>query len=121
MWWFLALGADLAEALSGATRAGEAAGLVGATPGRRFGGFDVVRGAVMTLMAIGAALLRSGEVSPRLFARYSVAAPPAPEGYMWSPPLLCAVWMAAIVLLWFPCHWYAGIKARRREPWSSYF
>jgi len=33
----------------------------------------------------------------------------------------CYVWWLLIVLsLYFPCRWYANLKARRRDPWLSY-
>ncbi len=73
------------------------------------------------LLAIGVSALRSGAVSPWLFANHPMDAPPAPEGYAWSLPLLYAVWAAAVLLLYLPCRWFAGVKERRRETWLSYF
>ena len=46
--------------------------------------------------------------------------PPAPDGYSWSLGLLYLVWAIAIVLLYFPCRWFADLKARRKEWWLSY-
>lgn len=40
--------------------------------------------------------------------------------HRWSLPLLYLVWLIVIVLLYFPCRWFAGIKARHRKRWLSY-
>lgn len=73
------------------------------------------------LLAIGVSQLRLGTVSPWLFANHPMGAPPVPDGYTWSLPLLYAVWALAVLLLYFPCRWFAGLKARRSDPWLSYF
>lgn len=73
------------------------------------------------LLAIGVSALRSGVVSPWLFANHPMGAPAAPAGYTWSLPALYAVWAATILLLWFPCRWFADLKARSRARWLSYF
>lgn len=35
-----------------------------------------------------------------------------PAAYLW--------WLAVIVILYFPCRWFAGVKARSRSAWLSY-
>ena len=35
-------------------------------------------------------------------------------------PLLYLVFVVAIVILYFPCRWFAGLKARHRNPWLKY-
>jgi hypothetical protein len=30
------------------------------------------------------------------------------------------VWIAVVAALYFPCRWFAGVKARRRDWWLSY-
>jgi hypothetical protein len=46
--------------------------------------------------------------------------------YVWMPEarwplwLLYAVFAAAVALLYPPCRWYAGYKARTRAPWTRY-
>lgn len=35
-------------------------------------------------------------------------------------PVTYAVWGAGVVLLYWPCRWFAGVKARRRDWWLSY-
>jgi len=64
--------------------------------------------------------LRLGEVSPWLFANHPMGNPPPPDGYTWSLPLLYVVFAVTIVLLYFPCRWFAGVKARRKAGWLSY-
>ena len=31
-----------------------------------------------------------------------------------------AVWISGAIVLYFPCRWFAGVKATRREWWLSY-
>ncbi len=72
-------------------------------------------------LALAVSLIRLGTVSPWLFTNHPMANPPAPEGYTWSLGLLYLVWAAAILLLYFPCRWYASLKARRTDwPWLKY-
>jgi uncharacterized membrane protein len=72
------------------------------------------------VMAILVSLARTGSVTPWLFGDHPMAPPPAPEGYMWSLGLLYAVWAIAIVLLYFPCRWFADLKSRRDAWWLQY-
>ena len=44
--------------------------------------------------------VRMGGVSSWLFANHPMA-PPPPEGYVWSLPLLYLVWAIAVVVLYF--------------------
>jgi hypothetical protein len=46
--------------------------------------------------------------------------PEPPGGYTWSLPLLYLVWAVAIVILYFACRWFAGVKARRKDAWLSF-
>ena len=71
-------------------------------------------------LALLVSVMRMGEASPWLFANHPMGNPPAPDGYAWSLALLYAVWIAAIVLLYFPCRWFAGLKARRSDWWLGY-
>ena len=72
------------------------------------------------LAAMGVSLVREGSVNPWLFGNHPLAPPDVPEGYRWSLPLLYAVFAACVVALWFPCRWFAGVRARKRSPWLSY-
>ena len=72
------------------------------------------------LLAILVSMIHLGEVSPWLFTNHPMANPEPPDGYVWSLPVLYAVWFVTIVLLYFPCRWFADLKRRRREWWTSY-
>ncbi len=72
------------------------------------------------VLAIVVSLMTLGTVSPWLFANHPMGNPPAPEGYTWSLGLLYLVWAIAAVLLYFPCRWFAGVKARRHDWWLGY-
>jgi len=63
---------------------------------------------------------RASCASPWLFTNHPMGNPPAPEGYTWSLGLLYVVWAVAIVLLYFPCRWFADLKARRKDRWLNY-
>jgi uncharacterized membrane protein len=82
--------------------------------------FYILHIPLIHVLAIVVSLVRHGSVSPWLFANHPMGAPPAPDGYMWSLGLLYLVWAIAVVLLYFPCRWFAGVKARRSEWWLSY-
>ena len=72
------------------------------------------------LLAIGVAAIRSPGALPWLFDDHPMMMAPAPEGYRWSLPLLYAVFAVAVGLLYFPCRWFAGLKALRSDRWLSY-
>jgi uncharacterized membrane protein len=65
-------------------------------------------------------MARQGQVNPWLFANHPVAAGPAPPGYPWSLGLLYAVFAVCVTVLYFPCRWYAELRARRKSNWLSY-
>ena len=48
-----------------------------------------------------------------------VSLPEQPDmgGPLWTTH---AAWLAGTVLLYFPCRWFAEVKARRRDWWLSY-
>jgi uncharacterized membrane protein len=71
-------------------------------------------------LALVASRIRLGAVSPWLFTNHPMGNPPPPEGYTWGLGLLYAVWAVAIVLLYFPCRWFADLKARRKDWWLGY-
>lgn len=72
------------------------------------------------LAACGVSLVRDGHVHPWLFTNHPVDPGPLPVGYMWSLPLLYLVYLVCLVLLYFPCRWYAKLKAKKRSPLLSY-
>ncbi len=72
------------------------------------------------VLALIVSKVRLGTVSPWLFSNHPMGNPPPPDGYTWTLGLLYAVWVIALVLLYFPCRWFAGLKARRKDQWLSY-
>jgi uncharacterized membrane protein len=71
-------------------------------------------------LALVVSVIRLGHVSHWLFTNHPMGNPPPPEGYAWSLPLLYLVWAVAILILYFPCRWFAGLKSRRKDWWLSY-
>jgi uncharacterized membrane protein len=67
------------------------------------------------LAAIVVSLVREGRVDPWLFTNHPMMNPEPPNGYMWSLPLLYGVFVLIIAVLYFPCRWYADVKARNRD------
>ena len=65
-------------------------------------------------------LIREGRVNPWLFGNHPMAPPELPEGYMWSLALLYLVTAICVVALYFPCRWFARVRAARRSAWLSY-
>ena len=49
--------------------------------------------------------------------RYPFTQPP---GWGYSLPVVYAVWLIVVVLLYPPCRWFSRIKLRRRDWWLSY-
>ncbi|NUO79445.1 DUF1624 domain-containing protein [candidate division KSB1 bacterium] len=72
------------------------------------------------VLALIVSQIRLGEVSAWLFMNHPMGNPPPPEGYTWSLATLYLVWAVTIVVLYFPCRWFAEVKGKRREWWVSY-
>ena len=70
------------------------------------------------LAAVAVSLIRTGAVTPWLFANHPMEPPPPPEGYPWSLGLLYLVTAIVVVALYFPCRWYAEVRTRRRDWWT---
>src|SRR4051812_39146974 len=43
-----------------------------------------------------------------------------PEGYGHGLVFVYSIWILAVAILYFPCRWFADLKARRRTWWLSY-
>jgi len=43
-----------------------------------------------------------------------------PDGYGHHLPFIYLMWITAVVVLYFPCLWWAGLKRRRKDWWLSY-
>ncbi|HKG92866.1 MAG TPA: heparan-alpha-glucosaminide N-acetyltransferase domain-containing protein [Gemmatimonadaceae bacterium] len=72
------------------------------------------------LVAVGISLVRTPASTGWLFANHPMMPPDVPDGYRWSLALLYAVTAAVVVALYFPCRWFADLKARRSDAWLRY-
>jgi uncharacterized membrane protein len=72
------------------------------------------------LAACIVSMVREGHVDSWLFANHPVAAGPAPAGYTWSLGLLYAVYAVCLILLYFPCRWFAMLRAKQKSKWLGY-
>jgi uncharacterized membrane protein len=43
-----------------------------------------------------------------------------PEGYGFRIEIVWLIWLGVVCVLYLPCRWFAGVKARRRDWWLSY-
>ena len=69
------------------------------------------------LLAIAVDVVRRNGPDPWLFENHPAMPPPPPEGYMWSLWLLYAIFMLAVVILYFPCRWLAAKKQAGGASW----
>ena len=69
---------------------------------------------------VGLSLVRFGTVIPWMTENHPMFVPPAPPGYVYSLGALYAITILTVVILYFPCRWFAGLKSRRQDPWLSY-
>ena len=67
---------------------------------------------VIHAAAVLVSVVREGRVNAWLFANHPMMPGPVPNGYTWSLPLLYVVFVVVVSLLYFPCRWFAGVKAR---------
>ena len=72
------------------------------------------------LLACLVSVVRTGSVDPWLFNNHPLNPGPAPDGYRWSLLLLYGVWAVAIVLLYFPCKWFARVRSESKRTILSY-
>ncbi len=70
--------------------------------------------------AVLISLVRTPQHTSWLVANHPMMPPPVPAGYMWSLLLLYLVTASVVVALYFPCRWFADVKARRKEKWLTY-
>ncbi len=82
--------------------------------------FYVLHIPLIHLVAVLISLARTPESTSWLFANHPMLPPPVPDGYRYSLGLLYLVTAAVTVALYFPCRWFADLKARRRDWWLSY-
>lgn len=67
--------------------------------------------------ALVVTLVREGAMHPE---RYATAPYVMPGDYKWGLPLLYLVFVVIVAMLYWPCRWFAGVKARRRESWLRF-
>jgi uncharacterized membrane protein len=67
------------------------------------------------VVAVLIALVRTPESLGWLFANHPMRPPDVPDGYRYSLSLLYLVTAGVVTALYFPCHWFAALKARRRD------
>jgi len=68
-------------------------------------------------LAVLAALVRG---SPVAWLFSPAALGPPPEGWALGLPGIYAAWAVVLAVLYIPCRWFAGVKARRPGGWLSY-
>jgi uncharacterized membrane protein len=44
----------------------------------------------------------------------------APDNYGHGLPFIYLMWLLVVVILYFPCRWFMGVKQRRNDWWLSY-
>lgn len=71
-------------------------------------------------VAVLVSLIRTPQSTGWLVANHPLMPPPVPDGYMWSLPMLYLVTALVVVALWFPCRWYARLKASSSNRWLSF-
>jgi uncharacterized membrane protein len=69
------------------------------------------------LVALAIAAVRTPGDVGWLVANHPMLPPEVPRGYMWSLPLLYLVTLAVVVTLYFPCRWFARVKATTQRWW----
>lgn len=82
--------------------------------------FYVLHLPLIHALALVTSLVLHGSVSPWLFANHPMGNPPPPEGYTWGLGTLYVVWAVAVLLLYWPCRWFAELKIRRKDWWLRY-
>ncbi|HEY2972050.1 MAG TPA: heparan-alpha-glucosaminide N-acetyltransferase domain-containing protein [Pyrinomonadaceae bacterium] len=73
---------------------------------------------VIHIVALLVWYLRVGSAHSEYFrSAPHVSVPPEQR---WGLPLLYLVFVIVVTLLYFPCRWFASVKARRQKGWLSY-
>lgn len=68
-------------------------------------------------LALLVAIINGNNVS-RFFQNLFFADPDPSWGF--NLPIVYLVWIAVIMILYFPCRWFMRVKARRKDWWLSY-
>jgi len=83
--------------------------------------FYVLHFYLIHLLAVAACYARFGSVSG-MFRSPDLGHFPftAPPGWAASLPVIYLLWAFVVLALYPLCHWYAGVKRRRKDWWLSY-
>jgi hypothetical protein len=82
--------------------------------------FYLLHIALIHMVAVFISLIRQDNGIAWLRGNHPVAIGPPPAGYTWSLTLLYAVTALVVVLLYFPCRWFAALRSRRPDSWLRY-
>lgn len=80
--------------------------------------FYLLQWIVAHAVAIAASVI-AGKPTDHLFSNL-VVSPPAQRGAGFGLPVVYALWILGVLLLYPLCRWYAGVKERRRDWFLSY-
>lgn len=72
------------------------------------------------LVAVPISMVRTPASTGWLFTNHPMIPPDVPEGYMWSLRLLYLVTAGVVILLYYPCRWFAARKATSANPWLKF-
>jgi len=72
------------------------------------------------LAACLVSIARKGRIDPWLFANHPLVPGPVPSGYEWNLGLLYFVYAICMIVLYFPCRWYACEKRNSHSIWLSF-
>ena len=72
------------------------------------------------LIAVLISLVRTPQSTGWLIANHPMMPPDVPPGYQWSLALLYLVTAIVVVILYFPCRWYARVKTTSPRPWMRF-
>ncbi len=72
------------------------------------------------VVAVLISLVRTPASTGWLIANHPLMPPDVPPGYQWSLALLYLVTALVVIALYFPCRWYARVKAESRNKWLSF-
>ena len=65
-------------------------------------------------------LIREGHLDAWLLGNHPMIPGRPPAGYTWNLGLLYLVYALCVTTLYFPCRWYADLRARHKSKWLSY-
>ena len=72
------------------------------------------------LTAVLISLVRTPESTWWLRSNHPMMPPDVPAGYIWSLPMVYLVTAIVVIVLYFPCRWFARQKAESRKGWMSF-